>query len=98
MNYSKGLVPAFTTMILLSTLMALVPYAVSAAAELQLQKRRKTAGGSVKIGTVLIAGLALVFSVFAIIGSGAEVVSYQTLLLVLGLPVYLLVRRKSRNG
>ncbi len=97
MNYSKGLVAAFTTMILLSTLMTLVPYAVSAVAELQLQKRQKTAGGSVKISSIVIAGLALFFSVFAIIGSGAEVVIYGALLLVLGMPVYLFVRRKSRN-
>ncbi len=97
MNYSKGLVAAFTTMILLSTLMTLVPYAVSAAAELQLQKRQNTSGDSVKIFTVLIAGLALLFSVFAIIGSGAEVVIYGALLLLVGLPVYLFMRRKGRN-
>jgi len=97
LNYSKGLVAAFELLLLLSTLMTLVPYAVSAAAELALQVRDNKSGAAIKPGGILIAVGAATFSLFAIIGSGLEVVLYGLLLLVIGLPVYAWIRR-SKTG
>ena len=91
MNYSKGLVSAFTIMILLSTLTTLIPYALSAASEIVLSRREKK--DSKKIA---IAVLALIFSLFAIIGSGIEVILYGLILLALGLPVYYLMIRSKQ--
>ena len=98
MNYTKGLVAAFELMILLSTLTTLIPYAASAAADLVLQKRAGSA--TIRWRAVAVAIGALLFSVFAIIGSGLEVVGYGSMLLAAGLPVYFWVTRKGQpvNG
>lgn len=95
MNYSRGLVAAFTLMILLSTLTTLVPYATSAAAYLALQNWRTPGPELVRRGPVVLAVVAFLFSLFAIIGSGLEVVGYGTILLIAGLPVYFYVTRRS---
>ncbi len=92
MNYTKGLVAAFELLILLSTLTTLVPYAASAASDLVLQRRE----GTIRWQGVAVAVGALLFSIFAIIGSGMEVVGYGTILLAAGLPVYFWVTRKTR--
>lgn len=96
MNYSKGLVAAFTTLILLSTLTTLIPYAVSAAADLVMQRRESGSLGRARPVAFLVALLALLFSVFAILGSGMEVVAYGSLLLLAGLPAYVVLARRSR--
>ena len=95
MNYAKGLVAAFEMMILLSTLTTLVPYTLSAAADMLLQKRDAAAGTALRWRSVVIALGALSFSLFAIIGSGLEVVGYGSLLLLAGLPVYFWMKRKQ---
>ena len=92
MNYSKGLVSAFTIMILLSTLTVLIPYALSAASEIILCKRGGEKKNSKKI---VIAVFAFIFSTFAIIGSGTEVILYGFILLAIGLPVYYMMIRKE---
>lgn len=96
MNYARGLVAAFELMILLSTLTTLVPYSASAAADLVLQKRDAAAGRKWRRSSVLIACAALIFSLFAIIGSGLEVVGYGLILLAAGLPVYFWMVRSER--
>ncbi len=88
MNYSKGLVAAFELLILLSTLTTLIPYASSAASDLVLQRR----AGTTRWPSVAVAALALAFSLFAIIGSGGQVVGYGLILLAAGLPVYFWAR------
>ena len=93
MNYSKGLVSAFTIMILLSTLTVLIPYALSAASEIILCRKKREKGNSKKI---VIAIFALIFSLFAIIGSGTEVILYGFILLASGLPVYYLMLRNRK--
>ncbi|MFT4606011.1 MAG: APA family basic amino acid/polyamine antiporter [Rhodothermales bacterium] len=96
MNYSKGLVAAFEMLILLSTLTTLLPYAASAVAELVLQ-RRDAASGTWNWTAVIIAGGALAFSVFAIVGSGLEVAALGLILLAAGLPIYFWVTRREQT-
>jgi APA family basic amino acid/polyamine antiporter len=94
MNYSKGLVSAFTIMILLSTLTVLIPYAISAASEIILC-RKDNNDIKKKKGKITIAVFAFIFSLFAIVGSGTEIILYGLILLTVGLPVYYLMIRKK---
>jgi basic amino acid/polyamine antiporter, APA family len=89
MNYTKGLVSAFTFIILLATLTTLVPYAYSAAAQVQLYfsepdlfERKRF------IRDTVIASLAFAYSVWAITGSGKDIIAKGFILLLAGIPVY----------
>lgn len=99
MNYTKGLVDAFTFVLLLATLTTLVPYAYAAAAqaylyftEPELFERKRF------VRDTVIATLAFAYSVWAIAGSGDDVIAKGFVLLLCGIPVYLLVRwRQARS-
>ena len=100
MNYTKGLVDAFTFIILLATLTTLVPYAFSAAAQAHLLL---TDRGLFKMKSFLtdlfIAALAFVYSVWAITGSGKDIIAKGFVLLLAGIPVYTFVRwREGRKS
>jgi basic amino acid/polyamine antiporter, APA family len=97
LNSSGTLVHVFTFLILLGVLAALVPYAFSALAELVLERRRGRIGGQASLRASVIAVLAFGYSLWAIIGSGLEVIGWGTLLLTAGLPVYWLVRSQARQ-
>ncbi|MEP6390510.1 MAG: amino acid permease [Halioglobus sp.] len=97
MNYTRGLVAAFEMLILLSTLTTLLPYALAALAEIVLQYRDKSQGIDVsRLGFAVAIG-ALLFSLFAIVGSGLEIAAYGCLLLLAGIPVYLLTAKRRRT-
>lgn len=93
LNYSKGLMAAFELLILLSTLTTLLPYAASALSEIVLRKRESVAGSGYNWKAISIAIGALAFSLFAIIGSGLEVIAYGVILLLTGLPIYYRLKR-----
>lgn len=96
MNYTKSLTDQFTFIILLATLTTLVPYAFSAMAELQLfvsdraafSARRLTKDG-------IVALLAFGYSLWAIAGSGYEVVFKGFMLLMAGIPVYVWMKWRA---
>jgi APA family basic amino acid/polyamine antiporter len=85
-NYSKSLVGLFTFSILLSTAAALLPYAISAMAWWRLHPQATPLRKLVAIG-------ALLYSLWALIGTGAESLLWGGVLLLAGLPVYLWQRR-----
>jgi APA family basic amino acid/polyamine antiporter len=93
MNYTKGLVDAFTFIILLATLTTLVPYAYSAAAQAHLYftEREIFERGRFLRDTV-IATLAFAYSVWAITGSGKDIIAKGFILLLAGIPVYVLMK------
>ena len=93
MNYTKGLVDAFTFIILLATLTTLVPYAYSAAAQalLYFTEREIFERGRFVRDTV-IAALAFAYSVWAITGSGKDIIAKGFVLLLAGIPVYVLMK------
>jgi len=95
MNFSEGLIGAFKTLILLSTLATLLPYVSSALAELVMQKRDAKKGVKTNWVSLGITVCALLFSIFAIIGSGLVVALQGTVLLAAGLPLYIWSKRKS---
>jgi APA family basic amino acid/polyamine antiporter len=94
MNYQKSMVSVFTFMILLSTTACLVLYALCSLALLRLQwtgqlrtQRRRT------VPLAIIGVVATSYSLWAIIGAGAEAVVWGGVLLALGAPLYFLVRK-----
>ena len=93
MNYTKGLVDAFTFVILLATLTTLVPYAYSAAAQLWLWlvEREEFQPKHLARDTV-VALLAFAYSVWAIAGAGEDIVTKGFILLLSGIPVYIGMR------
>jgi APA family basic amino acid/polyamine antiporter len=91
MNYSRGLVDLFTFMILLATLNTLVPYVFSALAVFLVRDGR----ARLTAGMAVVAGGAFLYSFWAIVGAGAEIVNYGFLLMVAGLPLYVFMKRDS---
>jgi len=91
MNYSKSLIEAFEFMILLSTLTCLVPYLFSAATHLLFSfkdsKKMQWLWGSI----------AFIFSMWAIIGSGEEIVFWGFIILMCGIPLYVWTRKSSNT-
>ena len=96
MNYTRGLVGAFTFLILLATLATLLPYVLSSMTSLMLSLRERGASGSgSQIGRMVIASLAFGFSLWAIIGAGQAAVFWGFVLIVLGLPVFAVMRYRA---
>jgi len=94
-NYTRGLVGLFQFAILLSTVAVLVPYVFSAIAQMVLVLRDgKIPAGSTVARTIVISGLAFAYSIWAIAGSGYEAVYWGFLLLLCGMPFYVLTKRK----
>ena len=91
MNFSDSLVTQFTFMVNLTVLACLVPYLFVSAAYIiiVLQKNKDT---SSILKTVILGLLGFLYSLWAIYGSTAEVVFYGFLLLLLGIPFYVLMQ------
>ncbi len=99
MNYTKGLVGAFQFMLLLAGMTALIAYLFTAAAYVVVAVRDgQSDNWSWK--HLVIAIVAFVFALWAIAGSGFEIVYWGFILLMAGLPIYvwMLIRKmKSQN-
>jgi APA family basic amino acid/polyamine antiporter len=89
-NYTRGLVGAFTFMLMISTLMTLAPYLVSALAEFRHSWRSARAWAA-------LAAAAALYSCFAILGSGLEVIAWGLGLVALGIPVFYFGRQKAEQ-
>lgn len=97
MNYSAGLVEQFTFVILLATVSALLPYLVCALARISLAVRGDGRVGVSRLD-LGVAVIAVLFSAWAIVGTGGEAIRWGGVLLLLGLPVYVVVRRGEKAG
>lgn len=97
MNFTEGLVDQFTFIVNLTVLTCLVPYLFVSAAYIIILIERKIHLNS-KIKTFVLGLLGFSYSVWAIYGSGADVVFYGFLLLLLGIPFYALMQwNKTKN-
>jgi APA family basic amino acid/polyamine antiporter len=85
-KFSDSLVTLYTFSILLSTAATLLPYVASAAAWLRLGKRGR-----------IVAGLALIYSLYALIGTGREALLWGAGLVATGLPLHLWQRARGRK-
>ena len=96
MNLSKGLTETFTFLILLTTIMVLVPYLFSAASYgvILLQNRFWKRDS---ISKIIVAIMAFIYSVWAVMGSGKEIVYWGFIALLCGVPFYVWMRRKREE-
>lgn len=89
-NYNSSLADQFVFVLLLATLTTLVPYAFSAAAQLQLLLTdREHFVGAHLARDAIVAGLAFLYALWTIAGSGYQVVFRGFVLLMAGIPVFL---------
>ena len=96
LNYTKGLVAAFTFMAMLSTLSTLMAYAFCAVAEFYFLKGDAKTRSRTR--AIILASAAFLYSFFAIWGAGAEIVLYSFLLILIGMPFYALVRKDPEKS
>ena len=95
LNFTRGLVNLFTFFILLATVTTLIPYASSSMAVFLFEGSRAS---RLSTGMGVVAAGAFAYSVWAIAGAGQEATYWGFLLLVVGLPVYVFMRRKRDSG
>ncbi|MBU3143344.1 amino acid permease [Clostridium sp. CF012] len=90
LNYVGSLNAAFNFMILLATLAFLPAYSFSVAADIVLLKKHSSDFNVWNfLKNSFVALLAFAYSLYAIYGTGSQVVMYGFLLMLLGIPVYL---------
>lgn len=89
-NYSGGLIAAFTFMISMSTLCLLLPYMLSAVAELRVSWRSAKGWAGVSL-------LAVVYSAIAIVGSGVQIIIWGVVLFLMGLPIYYMTKYRPNK-
>lgn len=98
-NYTRSLVDLFTFVVLLATLTSLVPYLFSTMSEVLIlgAASQGPRGGLRAIPPLrlLAASLAFAYALWAIAGSGMEVVYWGFLLLMAGIPVYVAIRFRA---
>ncbi len=84
MNFSNSLADTYTFVILLSTLTVLVPYLFSIVSFVMMDTKKH----GMRWGKMVVAFLAFIYSMWAVIGSGEEIVYWGFILLMAGLPFY----------
>lgn len=96
MNYVGSLTHAFNFMILLATLAFLPAYTFTAAAEMLLLVKHSPNFNVINfIKNSFIALLAFVYSIYAIYGTGQEVVMYGFILMLAGMPFYIYMKLQN---
>lgn len=91
MNFSEGLVDQFEFIALLTTLTALIPYLFVAAAYVIISINKGVFLNN-KFKIILLSILGFAYSFWAIYGSGSDTVFYGFLLLLAGVPFYVLMK------
>ncbi|HSR69219.1 MAG TPA: amino acid permease [Acidobacteriota bacterium] len=94
LNYTRSLVELFTFAILLATITAVIPYAFASMSELKWVLRQKPSRMG-RPAAAALASVAFLYSLWVIAGAGAEAVYWGFLLLLAGLPVYVVMRSRS---
>ena len=87
-NFTQSLIQLFAFSILLSTAAALLPYSVSVAGWIKMNQKAP-------VYKLTIAGLALIYALWALKGTGGEALLWGSGLLLAGVPVYLWQRYKT---
>ena len=96
MNYTDGLVDRFEFLILLTTLSTLIPYFfVSVSYILFHVEKRLFKINSFR--SVILGLFGSLYSLWAIFGSGIDSIVYGTILLIVGIPIYLILKLKNPN-
>jgi APA family basic amino acid/polyamine antiporter len=89
MNFTRGLVGAFTFILLLATLTVLFSYVLCSMAEILLATKEKDGlKKKLTLAASVTPALAFLYSLWAIGGSGRDTVYWGFLLLLAGIPFY----------
>jgi APA family basic amino acid/polyamine antiporter len=91
MNFSESLVTQFTFVVNLTVLACLVPYLFVSAAYIIVIIQKHTHTNRI-LKTMILGFLGFLYSLWAIYGSTADVVFYGFLLLLIGIPFYVLMQ------
>ena len=91
LNYARGLVAAYTFLLMMATALSLIYYFFCGLAEIKHSWRRAR-------GWTLVALFACLYSAFAMIGSGLEVLLWGGILTAAGVPFYFLFRGPTRSA
>ncbi|QIG80164.1 amino acid permease [Stakelama tenebrarum] len=94
LNYTRSLADLFTFIALLATTASLVAYLACSCAALALAWRKRMIFTA---PAALVAMIAALYSAWTIYGAGAEAAGWGLVLLLAGIPVHLLMRRKART-
>ncbi|WP_026882699.1 APC family permease [Clostridium akagii] len=98
MNYNKSFTSAFSFVALLATLSFLPVYAMTAASEIMLISKRGDKFNLLTfIKNSIVPLLGFIYAVWAIYGSGAEIVMYGFLLILAGIPFYIYMSLKNKD-
>ncbi|MGH8377490.1 MAG: amino acid permease, partial [Gammaproteobacteria bacterium] len=97
MNYSEGLVAMFNILVLLTTFFVLVPYMFCAMAEIVLSRNQKHTAKS-PVRNLVLACLAFAFALWAAAGTGRDSLYWGTLLLLVGIPIYVWQKRHGKQA
>lgn len=100
MNYFESLADQFTALISLSTFCMLVPYGFCAMADIMSRYKESPTRNSRFYGSLLLPTGALAFSLWLMVGSGAESAIFGAVYFALGFLVYFIQisRRRLKNG
>ncbi|MCJ8210196.1 amino acid permease [Mucilaginibacter sp. RS28] len=98
MNYTKGLVEQFRFLLTLSVFLVLVPYLLSTVAYLILRLQSKGANQQSLSAPVMLFILAFGYSLWAIAGAGEKTVYAGFLLLMVGAPFYVWVKKSNEKN
>ncbi|MBQ6820771.1 MAG: amino acid permease [Clostridium sp.] len=97
MNYQKSMVSTFTFITILATLTFLPVYLLTAAAEMMLTfKNEEKINVKIFIKKSIVPLLAFIYSLWTIYGSGAEIVMWGFILMLLGIPFYIYNYHKNK--
>ena len=88
LNYTKGIVNAFVFMAMLSTLSTLIAYAFCALAEFKFAQTDKK--NQTRNNALLLSCGTFLYAFFAIWGAGIEMIIYSLVLILIGMPIYLI--------
>ena len=98
MNFTRGLVETFKFAILLSTITVLVAYLFSAASYMLRVLQKKYIAANLWVNNLMLAFCAFAYSLWALAGSGQETVYWGLILLMAGIPIYVLVKPKNQSN
>ena len=89
LNFNKALVDQFTFIISLATLAAIIAYLYTSVAEFVIYiKHPDKVEKATVVKTLTIAGLAFIYTFWATISAGQEIVFYGALLMFTSIPIY----------
>ena len=91
MNYTKGMVAAFTFMAMLSTLSTLLAYALCAITDMIYTNN--DGPNKNKTLALIMSFATLIYSLFTIWGAGAQIIYSGLILILLGMPIYFYMSR-----